>query len=252
MNQINLLSSEQEKRLLQMIIDKYTVKDSGASRLVIFVSTADIIACGISVEPNGLYVVKVAVGLGGINQTNIEANAYRNYGDEFLARIYFLGHYVEIMERVECFEYLRRYAENYRDDFIEEASHYIGIHVDYDEEDEEEGTDYLHRLNQNELISTLHTIYDVIEQLDAINNITNDNGQIGRTADGRMVAYDYGFTVNTNDALTSDLVDWVDFDDWTELNHYLEALITIIDTEEESIQKLEQAIIKNCEQNLIL
>lgn len=245
MNKINLLTNEQEKKLLQMIIDGYAVEDSGASRLVMFVSTADIITCGIPVEPNKLYVVKVAVGLAGINQTNIEANAYRNYGDEFLARIYFLGHYIEIMERVECFNYLRYYADNYRDDFIEEASHYIGIHVDYDEEDEEEGTDYLHRLNQNELISTLHTIYDVIEQLDAINNITNDNGQIGRTADGRMVAYDYGFTNHTDSELTSDLVDWVDFSDSDELNNYLEALITILDTEEESIQMLEQAIIKN-------
>lgn len=252
MNKINLLSSEQEKNLLQIIIDKYTVKDSGASRLVIFVSAADIIACGIPVEPSGLYVVKVAVGLAGINQTNIEANVYRKYGDEFLARIYFLGHYVEIMERVECFNYLRYYADNYRDDFIEEVSHYIGIHVDCDEEDKEEGADYLHCLNQNELISTLHTIYDIIEQLDAINDTTNDNGQIGRAADGRMVAYDYGFTDNTDSDLTSDLVDWVDFSDWAELKHYLEALITIIDTEEESIQMLEQAIIRNHKQNLII
>lgn len=60
-----------------------------------------------------------------------------------------------------------------------------------------------------------------------------------------MVAYDYGFTNHTDSELTSDLVDWVDFSDSDELNNYLEALITILDTEEESIQMLEQAIIKN-------
>lgn len=219
--EIKLLTEVEEKKILNKLITCYTATNNGAARVVFLVSNEDLAACGLTLNCNKTYVVKVALGLGGINQNHIEAEVYRRFGENTpLAEIAYIGHYVEIMERVNPHEELRACAEcGELDDFVDYVARNSGLSTD-----------------------DARDAYEVIQQLIEINGLTNDNGQIGYNAEGKWVAYDYGYDVESDEPLCSDMSDYVDYNDTNAINEYLESLINILGYEEEALIKLEREI----------
>ena len=102
------------------------------------------------------YVVKVAVGAGAFRQNKLEVKLWKAYGDNgYLARIKEYGNFCVVMERLA----------------------YV-----YDDEELDEG-----------YFPDDHPSQEVRNWLNELVGYTTDNCQIGRTFDGRWVAYDYGF-----------------------------------------------------------
>ena len=220
--EIKLLSNEQEAAILNLIADKYQCKDNGASRMVFLVDTKDLIQIGLKLFENYKYVVKVSIGIAGINQSRIEASAFERFGasGEYpLASIPYIGHYVEIMDRVKPLCLARDYACDDEDDFIDAMLE----EYDYSEDD-------------------CRVMYNVIQMLHEINGYTSDNGQIGFSCnDGSIVAYDYGYEADSDDELCSDLHDYFDIYNTESLAEYLHALVKILDEEEDAMLALEES-----------
>lgn len=220
--QIKLLSNEQEAAILNLIADKYQCEDNGASRMVFLVDTEDLIQIGLKLFENYKYVVKVSIGIAGINQSRIEASAFERFGasGEYpLASISYIGHYVEIMDRVEPIDLARDYACDDEDDFIDAMLE----EYDYSEDD-------------------CRVMYNAIQMLHEINGHTSDNGQIGFSCnDGSIVAYDYGYEVDSEDELCSDLRSYFDIYNTESLAEYLHALVKILGAEEDAMLALEES-----------
>lgn len=234
--EIKLLSNEQEAAILNLIADKYRCADNGASRMVFLVDTKDLIQIGLKLFENYKYVVKVSIGIAGINQSRIEASAFERFGasGEYpLASIPYIGHYVEIMDRVKPLGLARDYACEDEDVFIDAMLE----EYDYSEDD-------------------CRVMYNVIQMLHEINGYTGDNGQIGFSCnDGSIVAYDYGYEVDSDDELCSDLHDYFDIYNTKSLAEYLHALVKILGEEEDAMLALEESYSvhrgnnDNCDQN---
>lgn len=222
MKTIKLLSSEQEKALLRMLVEKYTADANGASRIVFLVDSSDIQGCGIDVDINRDYVIKVAIGLAGINQNGVESNAYRYYGETYaLAEVPYIGHYIEIMEAVEVWDLRGTFDDNY--DYFYEIMH---ENYDFDED-------------------RVREFYDVVLSMEDINGYTSDNAQVGINKEGRVVAFDYGFDNNTDERFCSTISQWTDFDSDVETTErYLNALVDLIDAEDEAVDELERSLCK--------
>lgn len=220
---IKQLSQQQERDLLTMLSNRYSVDCSGAARLVIKVETLDLLEVGIPVDPQFEYVVKVAIGMAGINQTAIESGCYKSLGHNYpLAAIPFMGDYVEIMERVKVIDGPRQAWGQDSEDFICEMVNY------YDAERDE-----------------AQKMYDVICALDELNGETSDNGQIGYTIDGRIVAFDYGYDARDDGGLCSDLDETLDFYDEDTLVAYLRALKNLVGADISEFEALETNILNN-------
>ena len=220
--EIKLLSNEQEAAILNLIADKYRCKDNGASRMVFLVDTKDLIQIGLKLFENYKYVVKVSIGIAGINQSRIEASDFERFGasGEYpLASISYTGHYVEIMDRVEPIELARHYASDDEDDFINAMLE----EYDYSEDD-------------------CRVMYNTIQMLHEINGYTSDNVQIGFSCnDGSIVAYDYGFEADSDEELCSDLHSYFDIYSTKSLAKYLHALVKILGEEEDAMLALEES-----------
>ncbi len=171
-------------------------------------------------------VIKVAMGLGGYNQTALEIAAYEHFGQKYpLAKIIAAGRFVEIMEKVfvvnECFRNYNDYCEEsselflaandapfdfLRDDINALADERRRITTDDPEEyslEELEGflteADYSVEYSAEgfrEIFNTALTLEDLFGE-------TGDNGQLGYAPDGRLVAYDYGFEADSEEVQTS-------------------------------------------------
>lgn len=220
--EIKLLSNEQEAAILNLIADKYRCEDNGASRMVFLVDTKDLIQIGLKLFENYKYVVKVSIGIAGINQSRIEASVFERFGasrEYPLASISYIGHYVEIMDRVEPIELARDYACDDEDDFINAMLE----EYDYSEDD-------------------CRIMYNTIQMLHEINGHTSDNGQIGFSCnDGSIVAYDYGFEADSDEELCSDLRSYFDIYNTESLAKYLHALVKILGAEEDAMLALEES-----------
>ena len=220
--EIKLLSNEQEAAILNLIADKYKCQDNGASRMVFLVDTKDLIQIGLKLFENYKYVVKVSIGIAGINQSRIEASAFERFGasGEYpLAPISYIGHYVEIMDRVKPISLARDYACDDEDDFIDAMLEEYG----YSEDD-------------------CRVMYNAIQMLHEINGYTSDNGQIGFSCnDGSIVAYDYGYEADSDDELCSDLHYHFNIYNTKSLAEYLHALVKILGEEEDAMLALEES-----------
>lgn len=220
--EIKLLSNEQEAAILNLIADKYRCAANGASRMVFLVDTKDLIQIGLKLFENYKYVVKVSIGIAGINQSRIEASAFERFGasGEYpLASISYIGHYVEIMDRVKPISLACDYACEDEDDFIDAMLE----EYDYSEDD-------------------CRVMYNAIQMLHEINGYTSDNGQIGFSCnDGSIVAYDYGYEADSDDELCSDLHDYFDIYNTKSLAEYLHALVKILGEEKDAMLALEES-----------
>lgn len=231
MKTINSLTAIQEIALLNLLAQRYDVTDHGAARLVYTVDNEDLAECGIAVERDCRYVVKVAIGLAGLNQNEIEANTYCEHGDGApLARIVYVGRYLEVMERVyhiegcDSFNDLRGYA-----DYIDNSEdEFIAIILGY------------HDIST----SDAKKIYAVISMLTSLFGQTNDNGQLGVTLDGRIVAFDYGYMVDSDMRLCSELAEMAEMDDSNFVADYLKKLI-------DAVRGGETLVIEDIEEDLL-
>lgn len=123
------------------------------------------------------YVVKVAVGAWAFRQNKLEVKLWKTHGDNsYLARIKEYGNFCVVMERL---------AEVYDDDTLE-----MGYFDDN------------------------HPSMRPRNWLNSLVGYTSDNCQIGKTFDGRWVAYDYGFDPNVVAGRQVGFASEVAYSDW--------------------------------------
>ena len=212
------LTLEQETKLLYKIAEKYDYLDNGASRAVFNMDNENFDKCGIKLPSDKKYVVKVAIGTGGINQNYFEVHNYINFGEDYLlAAIYYYGKYVEIMEYV---------------DVIPEATNF--------EYDDEEFFEYMQ--DNGYSASEAQEMINTITSLEDINGDTLDNTQVGFNSNGNVVSYDYGFVADSGKILVSDLTDYF-FKEEETIKEYLYRLAQIATEEEEVFKNLETELL---------
>lgn len=183
------LNALQEKRVINYLMQTPELFiDSGASRMV-FKTTTDINDyLDLPEKDCNAYIIKIAMGLGGLTQMETEVDTYENYKDTgCFAEIVAIGRYIEIMEAVDVWDF-----SDYTDD------------GDYPDLYEEIMEAYDLPCNDAKAVA------DTMSTLTEIFGYTSDNGQLGQTSDGRWVAYDYGFIPgNGCDSQTSDICDYI-------------------------------------------
>jgi hypothetical protein len=137
------LTIQNELRVLQKAFTKNEYIGKGSSRAVYGLDEKTIL--------------KVVADSGGKLQNKLEAETYAKHKSDKLAKIYAVGKFILVMERV-----------NLIDDYD-----------DYNDDDERE----------------FNTVQDY---LNCITGTHGDNYQIGKSLDGHMKAYDYGYTTIKN------------------------------------------------------
>lgn len=127
------------------------------------------------------FCVKIAVDKQGQFQNHNEIELYEEYGSEFLAKIKSYGKFIVVMEKVKV----------YNPDDIQGAI--------YESEDEDEDGECSGLFTKDEECSGFLTKEEIKNLLAVKNNLddilteTDDNFQLGKAKDGRIVAYDYGY-----------------------------------------------------------
>ncbi len=220
------LTREEEKFVLRSL-DSDDCLDEGSSRKVFPCEGYVVAALGLPQDKN--YVIKLAVGHGGLSQHQREVECWLDLGNnEYMAEIYAAGQFVSIMEQVEVSDYIE-FAE-----YINDA---------WDDTPEVVAQDYLvdecgYEPYDKDLPSEKQVYARVarsILYLNGVNGCTSDNGQLGWTNDGRCVAYDYGFISGNGCArqCSEDLV--YEIYDKDTFEYYIDQLCGII-TEFEAIE----------------
>ena len=223
---IKVLTHEQEKTILSYVMDLNT-EDAGCARMIFPLSTE--LANKIGLDITFPCIVKVAMGIGGYRQNQLEIKTFLEQCNYLpLAEITAYGRFVEIMERVEVEDW-RDFYDNYCDvdDYMCE------IEQKEDESDEE---------FQERYDRTYNNAVKAVNTIDCLNDFfgeTGDNGQIGINRFGEFVAYDYGYTTSrTTDEQVSDVSDAVyDKDD---RNSYIQGLFDLLDKEESLLEDYEK------------
>lgn len=220
-----VLTPSQERFILKQL-ENCKPFDHGASRACFECPTEIVKHLGLNVEYE--YIIKLAVGLGGLSQNQLEILTYQQYGESHpLAQIFAAGRYVEIMEKLEI-EYDFR-------DFVDNDCYFC--------EDDNSGEEYW---GFNEEIAS--EVEVAVELLSDLFGQTNDNGQIGYSnLSGTYVSYDYGFTTEKyRDDQMSDLSDYIFYDEGN-LRNYLRELSDILEQEEELLGSVEKALLNKSE-----
>ena len=122
-------------------------------------------------------IMKVAVGIGALTQNSAEIKAYADYGEDYpLAAIYRYGGVLEEMERVYVF-------------YDQEGQQKSALAL------KKHGFEDAARIGNQRHCDRIEYIAG---ELSDIFGETEDNYQLGVTADGRIVSYDYGFDSNSS------------------------------------------------------
>lgn len=214
------LTPTQERFILKQL-ENYKPFSNGASRACFDCPIEVIDTLGLSRDNE--YVIKLAMGLGGLSQNQLETLTFQQYCEDFpLALIFAAGRYVEIMEKLEV-EYDFR-------DFVEDGCYFS--------EDDDMGESYWGF--DEDIASQVETAAGLLSGL--FGN-TSDNGQIGYSyISGRYVSYDYGYTT---DKYTEDQVsDLAHYLRDQELKNYLVELQKILEQENELLGSVEKAILR--------
>lgn len=219
-----VLTPAQERFILKQL-ESCEPFDNGASRVCFECPTEIVKFLGLNLEYE--YIIKLAVGLGGLSQNQLEILTYQQYGESHpLAQIFAAGRYVEIMEKLEI-EYDFR-------DFVDEDCYFC---------EDDCGEEYW---GFNEEIAS--QVQVAVELLSDLFGQTNDNGQIGYSnLSGTYVSYDYGFTTEKyRDDQMSDLSNYIIYDEGN-LRNYLRGLSDILEQEDELLGSVEKALLDKCE-----
>lgn len=212
------LTTLEEKQVLSLIPLDGCI-DCGSSRRVY--ECPDEVIKLLGLDPSINYVIKLGCGQGGFNQNSREVEVWlENEGCDYLAPIYAAGRFIIIMEAVDVCNYID-FARgiDYDDDPRERAETYIEDEYDMSPED----------ANYESTVKDYEKAAYTITQLAYHNGNTCDNGQLGMTASGRYVAYDYGFIsdVGCDSQCSEDLVENI-YDDKC-FNYYIDELKNILD-----------------------
>lgn len=190
----------------------------GSSRVTYDLNPA--IAIRLDLDTSRDYVVKLAVGRGGLNQMALEINTFYEYGESgHLATIAAMGQFCEIMEKVCVIDDLAC-------DTYEDFDAFISGLNDYDDED----------TNDNYTDTQKCEMWEAHDFLNDQIGYTADNCQLGITVDGHAVAYDYGFDPNTEEDQLSRSSDRVAHDTG---DYYIGRIAQVID---ESLANGEEGI----------
>ena len=178
------------------------------------------LAARLGLDPSRDYVVKLAVGRGGLNQMDLEVGIFKSRGESgCIAIIPASGQFCEIMEKVSIIDDLECYPYEDFDSFIR------GLNGFEDEDTNDNYTD----VQKCEMWETHDFLNDQI-------GYTADNCQLGITVDGHAVAYDYGFDPNTEEDQLSRSSDRVACDTG---DYYIGRIAQVID---ESLANGEESI----------
>lgn len=211
------LNTTQEKYLINyMIANPELFIDSGSSRAVFHCTDelADYLKLPARDEK---YIVKIAMGEGGVEQMRVEVETFIEYGDTgAFAEIVATGRYVEIMEFVETANFFDAAEENWGPAAIQDEYDVSKLEAD--------------------------SIFDTIETLEEIFGHTADNGQLGKTLNDYWVAYDYGFVPGKGlDSQTSSVSTLIE--DAESRKEYLTGLVYLLNEEEDFMWKWENTFL---------
>lgn len=172
---IKKLSLAEEREVI-LSLRGATALGYGSSRVTYDLSPN--LAARLGLDPSRDYVVKLAVGRGGLNQMDLEVGIFQSRGESgCLAIIPASGQFCEIMEKVIVIDDLECDTYDTYDDFV-----CCGLN-DYD--------NYSYEQKQE--------MWRAHEFLNEEIGYSSDNCQLGITASGHAVAFDYGFLPDSDD-----------------------------------------------------
>ena len=172
---IKKLSLAEEREVI-LSLRGATALGYGSSRVTYDLSPN--LAARLGLDPSRDYVVKLAVGRGGLNQMDLEVGIFQSRGESgCLAIIPASGQFCEIMEKVIVIDDLECDTYDTYDDFV-----CCGLN-DYD------NYSYEHK----------QEMWRAHEFLNEEIGYSSDNCQLGITASGHAVAFDYGFLPDSDD-----------------------------------------------------
>ena len=207
------LNTTQEKYLINyMIANPELFIGSGSSRAV-FHCTDELAEYLKLPSQDEEYIVKIAMGEGGVEQMRVEVETFIKYGDTgAFAEIAAVGRYVEIMEYVEAADFSEAADENWDPAAIQDEYDVSKLEAD--------------------------SIFDTIETLERIFGHTGDNGQLGKTLNDYWVAFDYGFIPGKGlDSQTSSISNYINHPE--NRKKYLKGLVRLLDEEQDFMWKWE-------------
>lgn len=210
------LTNQEEVELLECVkvLQQYdSYLDRGSARVVYLLDPyqeeSHVDALKIAGLPcDRSYVIKVALGVGGMNQNGREVNAYLQYGKDYpLAQIFRSGKFVEIMEYVEPIAEEYRDAspydfdclEDYYDELNNVADAYHEFLCDLDSEEEDPDDFIFNDMNATFKKREVTEVWHALCELADLFGETSDNTQLGYNNDDELVCYDYGFKCGTSD-----------------------------------------------------
>lgn len=181
---IKELTEQEALEVLEPLLEEDTYIDCGSSRAVY------------EINWKGRHcVVKIACDREGRLQNRIECGLFEcTEGASFLGEIYAkYNDYFHIMEYVQ--PYNSTFIDRVSDGCIPECEEYDNY--EYNTWDDRVITGTVHEdcgfKSLDDMIYECRKVEDVAYQLAQYSGDTADNYQIGKTADGRIVAYDYGY-----------------------------------------------------------
>lgn len=230
---MKVLTTSEEIKLIQRLIEYPSAPNCGSSRAVVdlpnHVQKELFAEWGIKVNPLASYIVKIAIGVGGYVQAMNEISVYKNYGHTgYLAAIVAYGQYCEIMEKVTIYyddeklkgfepicngslydsPYMWLTRRDSRTKFWTTLSENGATSLNYAdwlneiEDDGEALVLYVHKYweiypqKEEEDKIYMNEVGKATEVICSLNEMlgdSDDNSQIGRNADDKLVCYDYGY-----------------------------------------------------------
>lgn len=194
------LTSNQERRILQAILDDSLADhDNGSSRVVFLElgeNTNEVLR-EFNIPTN--CVIKVNIGSAGCEQSRQEREifweAYENYDDNVLATIYAYGDVIQIMEKLQPCNFLENVFDGCYN--CDESGYFKRISF-YDEVYEYiKYTSFLKELDplerEGRLTILAEKMLDYLQVICRYTGTCGDNYQVGLDAEGNIKSYDYGF-----------------------------------------------------------
>ncbi len=194
------LTSSQERRILQAILDDNLAEhDNGSSRVVFLElgeNTNEVLR-ELNIPTN--CVIKVNIGSAGCEQSyqerEIFSEAYENYDDNILATIYAYGDVIQIMEKLQPCSFLESVFDGCYD---YDESRYFRKIVFYEKVHQYmKYTSFLKELEplerENRLVALAERMFDYLQVICQYTGTCGDNYQVGLDMNGNIKSYDYGF-----------------------------------------------------------
>ena len=233
-----LLTPHQEQIILNRLREMEYVS-RGSSRMV-FECPNDI-KYMLGLNASLPYVIKLSVGSGGIAQTDAELNMFLDNGRQYLAEVFYFGHFLMVCESVDVDEWFDFADEIYGDCSDDELYDAVDSFLEYNFSWDGTPEEQKRRMKYEDIYMDAAR---VIRFLASCNGRTSDNGQLGTSEhDGRLVAYDYGFIAGKgcDTQCSGELVDNISGDE-VRFNEYIDELVQVLEEMKETYMKLDDIL----------